>query len=192
MSTNVQNTYAHTEEAKYIISVNEKLLEDNKTLNVEITDKKNKIDELENELDSRETQVRYMRGLLKNFVAIDAERVKISRYQSEIDANRTIFINQLNLFYLQYNKVNKYMIIYNFLVYTLFVCGISFTWFTSLWLANFIVTYWYRQGHENVYVKYEKTLNLVNGKKRDVNVASQELKKILKGCDFLNEYIDNI
>ena len=79
MSAPQQSQYAHTEEAKYIISLNEKLLTENNEQRATISEKDAEITTLEGDLGQRETQVTYMRGLLKNFVAIDELRKDIKK-----------------------------------------------------------------------------------------------------------------
>ena len=70
--------YAHSEEAKHIIKQNEFFHEENRKLRDEIADQKNQYDTLENEVESREKQVTYMRGLLKNFIAISEKEKDLS------------------------------------------------------------------------------------------------------------------
>ena len=70
MTSTTPSQYAHTEEAKYIISLNEKLLTENIALRSTISEKDTEMNTVETELGQRETQVTYMRGLLKNFVPV--------------------------------------------------------------------------------------------------------------------------
>ena len=63
-------TYAHSLEAKHIVEQNTKLHEENIRLREDLMEANNKSDTFEEEVDRREKQVTYQRGLLKNFVAI--------------------------------------------------------------------------------------------------------------------------
>ena len=193
MTTN-QSTYAHSEEAKYIVSLNEKLLDENKKLRQDIAELQSEHDTLENELDQREKQVTYMRGLLKNFVALDKLKQNVAEEYKILNADN----QKLQSVYEQTQK-NHYIVD---IVYMVFISLIFFLYLIfelntmEVMISCFLVDhsikfYFYRKHNENV--NYKEKINMFCKSRLDkIQNSTNEIERIMKGCDFLNEYIDSI
>ena len=193
MTTN-QSTYAHSEEAKYIVSLNEKLLDENKKLRQDIAELQSEHDTLENELDQREKQVTYMRGLLKNFVALDKLKQNVADEYKLLNADN----QKLQSVYEQTQK-NHYIVD---IVYMVFISLIFFLYLIfelntmEVMISCFLVDhsikfYFYRKHNENV--NYKEKINMFCKSRLDkIQNSTNEIERIMKGCDFLNEYIDSI
>lgn len=193
MTTN-QSTYAHSEEAKYIVSLNEKLLDENKKLRQDISELQSEHDTLENELDQREKQVTYMRGLLKNFVALDKLKQNVADEYKLLNADN----QKLQSVYEQTQK-NHYIVD---IVYMVFISLIFFLYLIfelntmEVMISCFLVDhsikfYFYRKHNENV--NYKEKINMFCKSRLDkIQNSTNEIERIMKGCDFLNEYIDSI
>ena len=186
--------YAHSVEAKHIVSQNEKLHEETKELRKSLTDVENERDQFENELDGREKQVTYLRGLLKNFVAIKEGHGKIQNQQKNEILSMTSIMERNKV----YTKRHEYASTANFLV-------ISFCFLADkvhyLDHSMFLVSWFLILGMTTYYFKrYRKTLNKsvmhyqqqISKNKEMKQRMIRELKDTIKACDFLNEYVDSI
>ena len=193
MTTNT-TTYAHSEEAKYIVSLNEKLLDESKQLRQEISELRSEHDTTETELDQREKQVTYMRGLLKNFVELDTYKKKIIEEYKILKSDK----QKLQVMY-EKNQRHQQVgnMIYITLVSIMFLCYLVFYLDTvEVMLACFVIDnsiklYFFRKHNELVAYKV-KVEKFCSSRLEKIQNASNEVDVIMKGCDFLNEYIDCI
>jgi len=190
--TSTTQQYAHTEEAKYIISLNEKLLTENTELRSTVNEKDAEINTIETELGQRETQVTYMRGLLKNFVAIDEIRQELKSGTAIILSEQLTLASRVETQCLRHSRISNYYLLVSMCLYLVCLCGLS-TWVLTLLFAIDYSLYMWRKRSFNDLLKYKDRIE--NRKETRVNknaTKALELKEILKGCDFLNEYIDQI
>ena len=188
-------TYAHSVEARHIVSQNEKLHETNLELRKNLSVVENERDKYEEEVFSREKQVTYLRGLLKNFIAMKKE-------QETID-NLTISIGKTVLD--KKKPVNKYIKTLE-IVNILYICLFTLWFFldkiytipnTTIITSTFIVLVLpvnlslrnYKRNITKTIEKY-KSQNTTNT--RIISNCKSEIKNIEKACDFLNEYVDVI
>jgi hypothetical protein len=186
--------YAHTEEAKYIIGVNEKLSEENKELRAQLAEKDSENSELESDLGQRETQVRYMRGLLKNFVEIDNLRKDINKKSNNLSIDQVTILTRIY----KYNKSYNYYDYINCIITLFLICsslivdGVTCYILPLIWTIDYSLKKWRSISLESLEQIKIRTENIKNENKREIKSKKDEVNAIIKGCDFLNEYIDNI
>lgn len=193
MTTN-QTTYAHSEEAKYIVSLNEKLLDENKKLRQDIAELQSEHDITENELDQREKQVTYMRGLLKNFVELDTLKQNVADEYKYLNADT----HKLQIVYEKTQRNQHlgsiaYMSLLSiiFVLYLIFELNTKEIMLSCFLIDNSIKFYFYRKYNENV--NYKGRIEMFCKSRLDkIEKSNNEIAMIMKGCDFLNEYIDSI
>lgn len=193
MTTN-QTTYAHSEEAKYIVSLNEKLLDENKKLRQDIAELQSEHDTTETELDQREKQVTYMRGLLKNFVELDTLKQNVADEYKLLSADTQ---KLQNVFEKTQRNQHLGSIAYVSFLLLIFVLQLIFELNTmEIMISCFLVDtsirfYFYRQYNENT--NYKERIGMFCKSRLDkIQNSTNEIERIMKGCDFLNEYIDSI
>ena len=184
--------YAHTEEARYIIGLNKTLLEKNTSLEKTISEKTTEIDVVEVDLGRRESQVTYMRGLLKNFVAINESRTKISRFRGEILRDQE---NLLNRYESLIRNQNRLLDVYSYTTYA-FLAIVYMEWSSYfiplLCLCTFGFQMWSGTGFKNTNKIFTRIKTRKLEKEVKITEETKEVDKIERACDFLNEYIDQI
>jgi predicted ribosome quality control (RQC) complex YloA/Tae2 family protein len=186
--------YAHSVEAKHIVAQNEKLHEETKELRKSLVNTENERDQFENELDGREKQVTYLRGLLKNFVAIKEGHGQIQTQQK----NEILSMKSITERNEAYIRRHEYASTANFLV-------ISFCFLADkldyLDHSMFLVSWFLILGMTTYYFKrYRTTLNRsvthyqkqISKNRKMKQKMIEELKDTIRACDFLNEYVDSI
>ena len=186
--------YAHTEEAKYIIGVNEKLSDENKELRVQLAEKDSEFSEVESELGQRETQVRYMRGLLKNFVEIDNLRKDINKKSNNLSIDQLSILTRIYNYNKSYNYYDYIKCIISIFLFcsSLLVDGLARYILPLIWTIDFSLKKWRSTSLESLERIKIRAENIKNENKREIKIKKDEVNVIIKGCDFLNEYIDNI
>ena len=193
MSVPQQSQYAHTEEAKYIISLNEKLLTENNEQRATISEKDAEITLLEGDLGQRETQVTYMRGLLKNFVAIDDLRKDIKKNTDGVIREQMNIMIRMETQNKKYNNISWYYSMVTFTLFALCLFGVSPLYILPLVSASdYILQTWRVNSLDNLTKVMERINTRKSAKMNEIKVKKDELESIIKGCDFLNEYIDSI
>ena len=193
MSVPQQSQYAHTEEAKYIISLNEKLLTENNEQRATISEKDAEITLLEGDLGQRETQVIYMRGLLKNFVAIDDLRKDIKKNTDGVIREQMNIMLRMETQNKKYNNISWYYSMVTFTLFALCLFGVSPLYILPLVSASdYILQTWRVNSLDNLTKVMERINTRKSAKMNEIKVKKDELESIIKGCDFLNEYIDSI
>lgn len=192
MTSTTTSQYAHTEEAKYIISLNEKLLTENITLRSTISEKDTEMNTIETELGQRETQVTYMRGLLKNFVEMNEIRRDLNRETSLILADQLTLAARVETQCKKHASYDSYFLLTTMLLYILCLGGLSLYILPLLFTIDYALRTW-RTNAFSILNEYREKMD-TRKKTREVSQKkkAEDLKKIVKGCDFLNEYIDQI
>ena len=193
MTSTTTPQYAHTtEEAKYIISLNEKLLTENRELRSTISEKDTEMNTIETELGQRETQVTYMRGLLKNFVEMNEIRRDLNRETALTLADQLTLATRVETQCKKHASYDSYFLLTTMLLYILCLCGLSLYVLPLLFTIDYALSTW-RINAFSILNKYRGKID-IRKKTRDAvhKKKSEDLKKIVKGCDFLNEYIDQI
>ena len=193
MSAPQQSQYAHTEEAKYIISLNEKLLTENNEQRATISEKDAEITTLEGDLGQRETQVTYMRGLLKNFVAIDELRKDIKKSTDGVIHEQMNIMVRMETQNKKFNNISWYYSIVTCTLFALCLFGVSPVYILPLVSASdYIIQTWRVNSLDNLTKVMERINTRKSAKMNEIKAKKDELESIIKGCDFLNEYIDSI
>jgi hypothetical protein len=192
MTSTTTSQYAHTEEAKYIISLNEKLLTENIELRSTISEKDTEMNTVETELGQRETQVTYMRGLLKNFVEMNEIRRDLNRETSLILAEQLTLASRVSTQCKTHAAYDSYFLYTTMLLYILCLGGLSIYILPFLFMVDYGLCTW-RTNAFSILNEYKEKMD-TRKKTREATQKkkSEDLKKIVKGCDFLNEYIDQI
>jgi hypothetical protein len=192
MTSTTPSPYAHTEEAKYIISLNEKLLTENIELRSTISEKDTEMNTVETELGQRETQVTYMRGLLKNFVEMNEIRRDLNRETSLILADQLTLAARVETQCKKHASYDSYFLLATMLLYILCLGGLSLYVLPLLFTIDYALRTW-RTNAFSILNEYREKMD-TRKKTREVSQKkkSADLEKIVKGCDFLNEYIDQI
>jgi hypothetical protein len=192
MTSTTTSQYAHTEEAKYIISLNEKLLTENIELRSTISEKDTEINTIETELGQRETQVTYMRGLLKNFVEMNDLRKDLNRETALLLSDQLTMGVRVETQCKKHALYEDYLLLTNMLLYVLCLCGLSLYILPLLFIIHYALRTWRR----NAFSLLNKYMEKIDTRKKTREAIQKkkaaELKNIVKGCDFLNEYIDQI
>jgi len=185
--------YAHSEEAKHIIKQNEFFHEENRKLRDEIADQKNQYDILENEVESREKQVTYMRGLLKNFIAIseqekDLSDCKENKIKMEVKLSQLRRSNHWILFQTIWLQFISIALSVFFARFTHFMSPLNVL--TTLFAINAITTKLADKKNREFLEKEIKLHEELTVFQKKNNVLVNEIVDIRKACDFLNEYVD--
>jgi len=193
MTSTTTSQYAHTtEEAKYIISLNEKLLTENIELRSTISEKDTEINTIEAELGQRETQVTYMRGLLKNFVEMNEIRRDLNQETSLLLADQLTLASRVETQCKKHASYDSYFLFMTMLLYILCLGGLSIYILPFLFMVDYGLSTW-RINAFSILNEYKgKIYTRKKNREAVQKKKSEDLKKIVKGCDFLNEYIDQI
>jgi regulator of replication initiation timing len=160
----------------YIIKENQALRTENQTLRESIKTIQVQSDNFEEEVDSHEKSIVYMRGLLKNFVAIHESYKKIA--------------SCYKLYRIDFDKSNKNLRVTSLILLTLQYFFLFISWSSSPYLSQ-ILCLIYSVGLVVYIFKYRKK---VNYKKFTAIILKEhrEIKKIENACDFLHNYIEHI
>ena len=187
-------TYAHSVEARHIVSQNEKLHETNLDLRKNLSEVENERDKYEEEVESREKQVTYLRGLLKNFVAMKKEQDTITCLAKTIEKNNSHKQKQ----YHKYKQACELeCLLFKVAIFVWFVADKFYTLPNStittsafvLAMSVHFMTRRYKFGIKNEIERHDT--QTITTKKTIENCAI-EIKSVEKACDFLNEYVDVI
>jgi len=192
MTSTTTSQYAHTEEAKYIISLNEKLLTENITLRSTISEKDTEMNTIETELGQRETQVTYMRGLLKNFVEMNEIRRDLNRETSLLLADQLTLASRVETQCKKHASYDSYFLLTTMLLYIMCMGGLSLYVLPLLFTIDYALRTWRINAFSILNEYKEKIDTRKKTREGTQKKKSEDLEKIVKGCDFLNEYIDQI
>ena len=160
----------------YIIKENQALRKENQALRESIKTIQVQSDNFEEEVDSQEKSITYMRGLLKNFVAIHESYKKI-------DSCYKLYIIDFE----KLKKLNKnYSIVIILWQYVLLFISWSFPTHVSQIMCAFgsiaYIIYFFKYRKKVVHKEFTSI----------ISTQRREIKKIEDACDFLHNYIENI
>ena len=160
----------------YIIKENQALRTENQTLRESIKTIQVQSDNFEEEVDSHEKSIVYMRGLLKNFVAIHESYKKIG--------------SCYKLYRIDLEKLNKNSRVTSLIFITLQYIFLFISWYSSPYLSQ-VLCFVFSLGWTIYFFKYRKK---VAHKKFTTIIFKEhhEIKKIENACDFLHNYIEHI
>ena len=165
--TKCDNDISHSE--IFIIETNKQLVQTNNTLRKTINVLTHERDEFEEQVDRAETSTQYMRGLLKNLVAVNKSYENVDRlYRKE-----TSFLE---------NMLKKY----KFQIYIIIIMQTI-----SLFLFNKYVFLFFWVVNLGILANCIKN-NMKSTNKQKIRNEKLEIKKIHDACDFLHNYIDNL
>jgi hypothetical protein len=157
---------------QYIIDNNKALTCSIRTLREQIVELKQERDEFEEQVDRGETSTQYMRGLLKNLVAINKSYEKIETVYRCETRNLEQVINKFKYYF--------YVIILVQIISFMSLFFISEFVYIGLWFGNFaILTTIIRKNTHQTF-------------KQQIRKEKLEIKKVKDACDFLHNYIDNL
>ena len=157
---------------QYIIDTNKELVESIHILRDQIVELKTERDEFEEQVDRGEKSAQYMRGLLKNLVAINKSYEKIDNiYKCE---TRNLELEIKNF------KYYLYVLIFIHLTSFMSLFFISKYVYTGLWIGNFVIL--------TTIVR----CNTHQTFKQKIKQEKLEIKNVNDACDFLHNYIDNL
>ena len=163
----------------YIIETNNKLQCTIFTLRESLHEVKSERDEFEDDLGKRERSCQYMRGLLKNFIAMNAEYKSINKTYEKVVKNKdTIFK--------RYNREIKYLKVGMAMQCILMLLSLFFPSWRILMSTVFVGNALLYTVYLNKVMPYNKVIL------NDIKNKKIEIKKIEDACDFLNNYIDNL
>ncbi len=194
MSTTNDATYAHSAEAKHIVSMNERLLTETQKLREDLKEAETQRDSFEEEIGRMEQTHTVQRGLLQNFVAIKEAHEKISSSQNhEISAKNEIFQRKE-----AYIRKHEYASTANFIAmaFCFFTDKFSYLNHSTFLLSCFMIlgmsTYYLRKQRLDVEKACSFYQKQVVKNQKVVTTTSEELKKIIDACDVWSEYVNSV
>lgn len=178
---------------EYILKMNEEYNNNNIKLNYELQDLKHVVNNLESENDKNETSIRYMRGMLKNYVELKLLYKSVSDRRFECNKLYNKDINNMD----KYNTDMYQTIILSIFIYYLTMIVNVYFENTSIYdifvsvsilISSIIFSTKYYNLNPNI------TLNhlTIDSIKDDINKSLTDIKVIEDSNNFLDEYIDNI
>lgn len=182
----------------YIIQQNMNLNVANKELTIENVKLSKTLDEKEDEIDNFETQLRYIKGELKNFIQLRENAEYITKLTIMKEKNITELLNN-------YNSLFLYMTIF-LLVYKLLSLTVSFVLnynnmfdfynSVSLECMTFISIFYLPEMLFKKYSYFYLKLNTLKKQNWSLNEEiknkKDDNKQIEDSNDFISKYIDNI
>lgn len=187
--TQAPSAYAHTEEAKYIIAQNEKFHEINESLMRVNIENQATFASMEDEQDKYDERVRYLRGLLKNFVELknlsDKQLVKETKISSSLSSyirnDHKIRKNEL----MGFTGVNILLLIIIMLYSSMTVSTLFMTYIT-------IYVIYIRNYRTDYYKNVPNIIRQLQPLRNESKVLKKEQQELERSCDFINEYVDAI
>ena len=169
---------------KYIILMNEELNNKNTDYLIKIEELESNIETLENDFDREEKKTIYMRGLLKNIFHLNTIEKSLNKeYQNVLNKN----INKLEDLI---NFIKTFPIIFLMLLFPLFMIDysiIDITMIIILYITTFFVSYYLITKRI-----YDKSIYQIDTKFVNINLIKNDIKKLEKNNDNINEFIDCI
>lgn len=178
---------------EFILRLNEEYNNENIKLRLKVQELRNKIDDLENDNDRYETSVRYMKGMLKNYVELRDLYRKMNERRKDLSE---LDMKHLQI-YKEYNSVSdniseRCMHIYYICMLFYLYMGLIDYKYILLSIVTLVSSLYYLQMYYDitkyVYNDSQKVDDLRVGIKDD----NKSIKEIENGNDFLDEYIDNM
>tara|TARA_Y100000591_G_scaffold327433_1_gene351905 strand:+ start:2629 stop:3249 length:621 start_codon:yes stop_codon:yes gene_type:complete len=178
---------------EFILKLNEEYNNENINLRLKVQELRNKIDDLESENDRYDTSIRYMKGMLKNYVELrnlyknlnnrmkdlsNLDMKQIRLYRDYNNACENIYERCMNIYYIS-------MLVYLYM-------GLIDYKYILLSIVTFVSSLYYLQMYydTNKY-KYDdyQTAETI---KISINKDNKDIVELENGNNFLDEYIDNL
>ena len=133
-----------------------------------------------------------MRGVLKNFVAMDELRKTIAldkdmviHEQDSILARYDKFTNKFSTFSWGHLYVSAFLFCWCYFGFMYWILPLVST-------GTFLLQNWYARDLATLERIKKRIESRKKGKQQDLSKKIEEVKEIEKACDFLNEYIDQM
>ena len=135
-----------------------------------------------------------MRGLLKNFVEIDNLRKDINKKSNNLSIDQLSILTRIYNYNKSYNYYDYIKCIISIFLFcsSLLVDGLARYILPLIWTIDFSLKKWRSTSLESLERIKIRAENIKNENKREIKIKKDEVNAIIKGCDFLNEYIDTI
>jgi hypothetical protein len=179
---------------EYIMKLNEEYNNNNIKLRFKVQELRDKIDNLEDENDRYDTSIRYMKGMIKNYVELRDLYKKMNKRRNELNKLDMKEIEK----YKEYMKVYEHMNEMCLCVYygcMFFYLYMGFVDYRYIWLSMFTLasSVYCLQVYYNINMYKEgKNINIINAINLGINEDDKNIKDIEGGNDFLDDYIDNL
>ena len=198
MSINVYTKYKDTimeskdSSTEYILKMNETMNNSVVNMKVKIKDLRNKIDDLETTNDKHDSSIRYMKGMLKNYVELielyntiltKKESInKINQKESDFYAcQNNKFVNAYVMMFLLYIFNNMFYVYNGFLdirsvcksAISIIICTLASCETFKIFRTDF------KFQHDNI-----KSINI------SIKECKTKIKEIENSSDFMSEFID--
>ena len=179
---------------EYILKMNEELHNSNIELRIQMQEMKSQIEDLENELDKNDASLRYMRGVLKNYVELKllykSLCAKKTDYNKFCDKELKLSDEYINNYY---NMIVSCMCMFlmSMLLFMNFnlISLESMLYIVISMVSSFGATYnYYDIDSEFKNINY----NIADNITQNIKEEMKKIKEIEDGNDFLSEYINNI
>ncbi len=202
MSINVYTTHkdsilkSDNSSNEYILKMNEELNKSNSELRLKVQELRNMIDDLESETDKQDSSIRYMRGMIKNYIELNNLHKSIMVKKNSLSK---IDSNELNTFDSYCNDVRDaamcatLLYMFNNIVFLYFdmvsILGVIQNIF-SIFICVFSSCHLYQIG--KYYNIFGKDYKVVNNIIKNIDDDIVKIKEIESSSDFLSEYVDNL
>lgn len=193
---NPTNTADSNKSLEYILTRNQTLDAENKTLREEIAELKAKLEEEEDNNDRNDSRMVHMKGLTKNVVAgktlcekIKNNSVKIHSIYKNINTETDKFSTELNKVCL----INVSIFLSIIFMFALFSSYTLLSTFLFIVIGN---AYFFSEHYKRINKNYLTRINKLKGDivnyENVIRELDIELKEIKNATDFLNDHIDGI
>ena len=211
----------HNNYRDYIITINQKLDEENKELRVQIESLNNTISNNEDEIDKMENRIRYMKGLLQNmnemkklaFNILDIKDVLYLEYKKMSQRCRQIDVSLSNFFVYYFWSLWLIWVIDTCVMFSIF--GISYNQYFKTFVYHSLsfgglvifytivlkdekisVDFLFKKKTTGFFQSFKDTLNKLKykelEKEEELKEKMIELKKIEEGSIGISEMIDHL
>lgn len=177
---------------EYIVKVNEQLTNINIVNNKKIDELRNKIDELETISDKQEVSIRYLRGILNNYVELKG--LNEMKYKREKSINNILTKTLDNV---EDNKIRLRkaftMIVSLYIINNLLMCYCGFISIDNMFkcMCNFIFVIICSIDCYKVNFNIDYA-NLISSYELGIEEDNKKIEEIEKSNDFVGDYIDSI
>lgn len=170
----------------YIIISNKSLSNECKSLRSELKTKEIKIEELTNENEKFDNSIRYLRGLLKNYVDLEDKAMIINnKYKIIIDKNINTFKNNL-LFPVKNKNIVEIVFVVNMIF---FLLSIYKNIFVSLCIVIQSSIIYFYCNYNDIFLFNKQNIKS-DSLLKEIDKINNEIKDIKSSCDFLSDLID--
>lgn len=169
---------------EYILKLNEELNNQYVSVKLECENLKNEMFVLEEDNDKQDKSMRYMRGMIKNYIELNDLHKTISNQRNKmLDFTNRQFEKLEHIFYF---TILLYLINNIFFMYTGYVTfKILIHNIFSILICTYFSTNYYNYTHINQNNNYKECSQLID-------ISKNKINEIENGNDFLTEYIDGL